>query len=267
MIVIDSGIATALDRKRAFRFSYLVFAYLAISYWVVQRSLSDWVSNADINFYVVQPAIWLGLAALSYAGWRHLPWRPRFNRTFVATAISVGVVHVAVLVASGLFGGMATARTRFDLWVYLENTWYVGSLLVGLETARTYLLHVWAKASPSLARVVIILVFFVATTPLALFETLSQTPRAAEIVGGSLIPALAISIMATWFAEHGGMGASLAYRAPIVAFLWYSMVLPDLHWSTTLAVGVIAPLIAWSVAQPLATTLAEAEPTTDQRPR
>lgn len=259
MSLTSPGIARPLHRRQAFRFSYLVVGYLTISYWIAQQYLSGWISNPDVNFYLVQPAIWLGLGALSYAGWRRLPWRPRFSRVFVITALSVGVVHVAVLVASGLVGGMATVRVRFDLLVYVENTWFVGSLLLGLETARTYLFHVWAVRSPEWARVVVVVLFFVAATPLGLFEAVGETTRAAETIGGSLVPALAISIVATWFAEHGGMGASLAYRAPILAFLWYSMVLPDLHWSTTLAVGVIAPAIAWSLAQPLAAALTDSQ--------
>ena len=55
------------------------------------------------------------------------------------------------------------------------------------------------------------------------------------------------------------MGASLAFRAPILAFLWYSLVLPDLHWSTTLAVGVAAAVVAYAFAGPLARALTEPE--------
>ncbi len=240
--------------------SWLVLTYLAAAYWVTQRLLSDWVTDPNLNFFLIQPAIWLGLAALAYAGWRRLPTAPRFNRAFVVTAALIGVVHVAGLVISGLVGGMGTVRTRFDWLPYLENTWYVGTLLIGIETARTYLFHVWNLRSSLASWVFTVSIFFVAVTPYGQFESLGTLDRAIETTGGRLIPAFAISVVATWFAAHGGMGASLAYRVPILAFLWYSMVLPDLHWSTTLAVGVAAPVIAWNLAGPLAEALGALSP-------
>ncbi len=250
-----STIRLTRDHRTAARYSWLVLGYLVAAYWVTQRLLADWISSGDLNFFLVQPVIWLGLAGVAYNGWRRLSLVPPFSRAWVTTAVLIGVVHVSVLVISGLVGGMASVRSQFDWLVYVENTWYIGTLLIGVETARTYLLHVWKLKHPTVAWVVTVLLFFVAATPYAQFQSLTDLDRTIELGGGSLIPALAISIVATWFASHGGMWASLAYRAPILAFLWYSMVLPDLHWSTTLAVGVAAPVIAWNLAGPLAEAL------------
>jgi hypothetical protein len=249
---MTAGIGLTHDRSTAVRYSWIVLGYLLVAYWVTQRLLVDWVSSADVNFFLVQPMIWLGLAVLALHGWRRLSWALPLSRSWIGVAVSIGIVHVAVLVVSGLIAGMASVRDQFDWLVYLENTWYVGTLLIGIETARTYLFHVWVVKRPTVAWTATALLFFVVATPYAQFDALRSGEHAIEIVGGSLIPALAISIVATWFAEQGGMWASLAYRAPILAFLWYSMVLPDLHWSTTLAVGVLAPVIAWNLAGPLA---------------
>ncbi len=247
------------ERRSATRYSWLVLGYLVVAYMVTQRLLAEWVSSADLNFFLIQPVIWLGLAALAYRGWVRLAGAPRISRQWITTAALIGVVHVAVLVASGLIGGMSTVRPQFDWLVYIENTWYVATLLIGLETARTYLFHVWQVNHPTFAWVATVMLFFVAVTPYGQFQSLDSVDRAIEITGGSLIPAIAISVIATWFAEQGGLGASLAYRAPILALVWYAMVLPDLHWSTTLAVGVTATVIAWNLARPLAAALVAPE--------
>ena len=152
----------------------------------------------------------LSLAAIAYRAWGQLHWAPPLNRGWIAVAALIGVVHVAVLLIGGLVGGMASVRSEFDWLVYLENTWYVGTLLLGVETARTYLFHVWFRRSPVAAWATTVLLFFVVVTPYAQFQSLDSFDRAVEIAGASLIPALAISVLATWFAEQGGMGASLA---------------------------------------------------------
>ena len=252
---MTAGIHLKHDRPTTVRYSWIVLGYLLAAYWVTQRLLVDWVSSADVNFFLIQPIMWLGLAALAFHGWRSFAGAPALSRPWISVAVSIGIVHVAILVVGGLIGGMASVRDHFDWLVYLENTWYVGTLLIGIEMARTYLFHVWVVKSPTLAWVATVLLFFVVATPYAQFDALRFGERTIEIVGGSLIPALAISVVATWFAEQGGLWASFAYRAPILAFLWYSMVLPDLHWSTTLAVGVIAPVIAWNLAGPLAAAM------------
>ncbi|MCP3994565.1 MAG: hypothetical protein GY722_05800 [bacterium] len=239
--------------------TWLVVGYLIVAYLIVYRGLTDWISNADVNFLVVQPAIWLGLAALSYAGWRNLDGAPLTSRPWVITAVVSGVIYFGVLVFSGIIGNMATVRASFNLRVYVENTWYVGTLLLGIETARTYLYHAWKQRLPQLAAPIVVGLFFVAVTPYAQFTALDSVDRTVELIASSFVPALGISILATWFADRGAMGTSLAFRAPIVAYLWYSLVLPDLHWSTTLAVAVAATVLAYSLAGPLGHALTATE--------
>jgi len=232
----------------------LVAVYLAIAYWLAERELSGWISSPNINYYLVQPLLWLGLGVLAYTGWRRMPGARPVNLVFVAAALLIGIVHVAVLVVAGLVGGMTEVRQGFDLLVFVEDTWYVGSVLIGLEMARGFLYEAWAKHSVAMAAAVTAIVFFVAATPYARLTSLADRP--ADSLGESLLPGLAISLLSTWFVVRGGMGTSLAYRAPIQAFFWYSVVLPDLHWSTTLAVGMTAPVIGYMLAQPVYDALA-----------
>ncbi len=244
---------------RTSRHASLVTVYLVAAYIVVHRGLSNWISNADVNFLIVQPAIWLGLAALAYAGWRNLEDAPPVSRPWVIAALVSGVMYVGVLVFSGIIGTMTSVRSNIDLRVYVENTWYVGTLLLGIETARSYLFHAWKRRIPDLVWPAVVLLFFVAVTPYAQFAALDSIDRAIELTASSFIPAIGVSLLATWFADRGAMGASLAFRAPIVAYLWYSLVLPDLHWSTTLAAGVFAAVVAYSLAGPLGRALVAAE--------
>lgn len=257
-----SGLSTASKHDTSGLLTWVVTVYLVAAYWVTQRLLVDWVDSFDLNLFVIQPAIWLGLAAIAYAGWRDLGISNPQGRYWVITAALVGAVYVGVLVFGGLVGDMARVRTQFNWLVYVENTWYVGSLLLGVETARVYLFHAWNLRRPGLAWPVTVLLFFVIATPYAQFEALDSVERSIEIIAGSFVPALGISILATWFAERGGMGASFAFRAPIQAFLWYSFVLPDLHWSTTMATGVAAAVIAFILAEPLAAALTEPDAAT-----
>jgi hypothetical protein len=254
---------TASRHSRSISAPWVVVGYAVAAYWITQRGLPSWGVDTDLSFYLLQPLIWLGLAAIAYVGWQRLPGTIRFDRRLVAAAVMIGVVHVGVLVLSGIIGGFYTVRVRINWSAYLENTWYVGATAVGIETARCYLFHSWTRRSPAFAWMATTLGFFVLATPYAQFSALGGD--AAAVVGRSLIPALAISVVATWFAEHGGLGASLAYRAPILAYVWYSLELPDLHWSTALAAGVIAGATALSLAEPLYNAIGTTQPAA--RPR
>lgn len=236
----------------------MVAGYAAAAYWITQRVLPGSGISTDLSFYLIQPLLWLGLGALAYTGWRRLALAPGLDRGFIVTALMIGVVHVGVLVFSGIIGGFFTVRTRFDWQVYLENTWYVGAAAIGIETARCYLFHAWARWSTGVAWTATTLLFFVLVTPYAQFTALGHDP--ADVVGRSLVPALAVSFVATWFAKEGGLGASLAYRLPILAYMWYSLELPDLHWSTALATGVAAAAIALNLAAPLHNGIAARRP-------
>jgi signal peptidase len=222
---------------------------VALSYWFTQWPLPRLTSgNPNLNFYLAQPVIWLGITALALYGWRRLAERPPFSRLLVGITFLVGVFHVAVLVIAGVVWSFGDSLTAGKIINYPKNLWYIATLLAGAEAARAYLFHVWRQRSERLAFGATTLLFFVLATPAAQWTSLDSVQRSFEVVGGRWLPTLALSALCTWLVSYGGIGPSFAYRFALVGFEWFSPILPNLEWPVLMAIGLIVPMISsWLV--------------------
>ena len=260
------------EHRRARRFSAVVLAYVTVAYVISARTLPAWLrTTPGLDYYLVQPLLWTGLAVLAYYGWRRLPRRPAFHWTIVRAGLLVGIFHVSVLIVAGVLIGFGRSASLGRLIDYPLNLLYLGTMLVGLETARAYLFRVWApfieradlmlggarsafrtRALENGAFVTVTVIFFVAATPLGRFTGLTDPARLFRTGAGLLIPALVLSGVATWMVGVGGPGPSIAYRGTLVAFAWFSPILPDLPWVWLLLIGAITPIVAMTLFRALA---------------
>ncbi|NIA24130.1 MAG: signal peptidase I [Gammaproteobacteria bacterium] len=257
--------------RRALRFSGVVLAYVVAAYAISTRGFPIWLrATPGLDYYLAQPLLWTGLAVLAYHGWRRLPRRPAFHWTIVRAGLFVGVFHVSVLIIAGVLSGFGRSPSG-KLVNYPLNVLYLGTMLVGLEMARAYLFRVWApfvertrlmrggvrsrfriQALENGAFVTVTVIFFVAATPIGQFTGLTDPARLFQTGAGLLAPALVLSGVATWMASVGGPGPSIAYRGTLVAFAWFSPILPDLTWVWLLLIGAITPIVAMTLFRALA---------------
>lgn len=235
--------------REAGRHALWVAGAVALAYWFTQWSLPHLLSSLpDLNYYVAQPVIWLGLAALALYGWARLPDRPPFSRLLVGIAFLAGVFHVAVLVIAGVIWSFGDSPLAGKLVNYPKNLWYFATLLAGVEAARAYLFCVWRRRSQVLAFGAVAVAFFVLATPAAQWTSIDSARRGFEVVGGWWLPALALSILSTWLVSYGGIGPSFAYRFALFAFEWFSPILPNLEWPVLMGIGLAVPFVSsWLV--------------------
>ncbi len=230
---------------RAEQRSVLLALALFSVYLLSQRFLPRWLSgNPDLSIYVIQPLLWGGLAWFAVDSWRRLHLRPRFNRGLTIVALIGGLFHLSVTVLTGAFSGFGDSPAAGSLLNYPRNGLYFTTLLLGLETTRAYLFHVWRRRSEEAAFAAVTGLLFVAATPWARLSVWPSFQIGVENVASWLIPGLALSLLATWLVKHGGMGPSIAYLWPLAAFEWWSRVLPSHEWMMLLLIGVAVPLIA-----------------------
>jgi signal peptidase len=107
---------------------------------------------------------------------------------------------------------------------------------------------VWRRRSRSVAFGLVAAIFFALATAAGQWNPFSSVQRSLEVVGGRWLPALALSVLCTWLVDYGGIGPSFAYRFALLAFEWFSPILPNLDWPVLMAIGVIVPVVAsWLV--------------------
>ncbi len=248
------------DRKETLRTSAIVLGYLTLAYWFTGWQLPRLLSTyPGLNFYVVQPVIWTGLAVLAYHSWRRLSDRPPFSRVLTAIAFAVGVFYVSVLIIAGVIGGFAQSPAGGRLINFPKNGLFIVTLLLGVETARAYLYWAWRRISEHIAFFATTLLFFAVVIPAAQWTAIGGAEPFFRIVLGRWLPALALSALATWLVEYGGLGPSFSYRFALLAFVWFSPILPDLDWPTLMLIGTATPLVSVGLVKSIHPSTAEGE--------
>ncbi len=248
------------SRKETLRASAIVLGYLAVAYWFTGWPLPRLLrTHPDLNFYVVQPAVWSGLAVLAYYSWRRLTDRPRFSRVLTGIAFAVGLFHVSVLIIAGVIGGFGNSPIAGRLVNYPKNGLFIVTLLLGVETARAYLFWAWRRINEPAAFFITTLLFFAVVIPAVQWTIIDGADPFLRIVVGHWLPALTLSALATWLVEFGGLGPSFGYRFALLAFVWFSPILPDLDWPALMLIGTLTPLVAIGLVHSIYTSTAEGE--------
>ncbi len=218
-----------------------VSAVYALTYWVLPRLHL----TPAAEFAAVRPALWLSVTALAVPVWaRGLPERARTFNWTVALGALAGVFHVSVLVLTGVMLGLGRSPYGHSAWALAQNASYVFSGIVGLELARACLVTAIARRSSLGALALVTLGLALVTVPPHRFTTLGGTESAFQTSGSVFLPAVSESLLSSILALSGGPLASIAYRAVLESFRWFSPVLPDVPWGTTAFTGTLTPAVA-----------------------
>jgi signal peptidase len=228
--------------------SAFVAGYLISAYYVVYKVVPHHLQG-EMNIYVAQPLIWGGLAVLAFWLWRRQPDRPRLSRTMLGLALVAAVFQLSALVTAGVLYGFGHSPHAGQALNMAKNGLYIGTLLLGFEMARSYLLLVWGRVHSLLAFAVVALLFTALAIAPGQYAFFGGTERAFEVSGGQFLPTAAESVLATFLASVGGPLPAFAYRFTLAAFDWFSPVLPNLEWPIRAFVGTLGPALAMLIVR------------------
>ena len=232
----------------AFASAAAILAGLAFVF-VTSNLLAPAFATGGWNLYLVQPLLWLGLAALCLRLAPDLLRRPA--ALILSVALLAGLFEVALFAIAGLLYGFGRSTFAHETLRTLAKLFYIGSALFGAETARAYLLRRWLRHGWP-AVIVVALLFAALTLSLSQLQTLTQADAGSfTVVGGSFLPDAVDSLLATVLVAAGGPWAGIAYRAVPLLVEWLSPVLPQLHWTLSALVGVLAAGIALLALRPV----------------
>lgn len=237
--------ATPFDHRARVLWGAGVAVAVLASWLVAQRGLPSLLSSRPaLAQYAIQPMLWMGVAGISYAGWRRLEHRPPFSPILTAIAAAVAVVHVGFFVLSGVFVGFGESMVAGRLVDVPRDTWFVSTWLLGLETARAFIFHAWRPLSERAAFAATAGILAIAMTPFGRVDALADSDTIVSTMAGYIVPTIMLSILLTWLADHGGLGPGFAYALVLLAFEWFSRVQPDLEWPALFVIGAVAPVVS-----------------------
>jgi signal peptidase len=207
------------------------------------------IVSANLNLYVLQPAMWLAIAFLALWLWGVAGEQVNFleHRSLILSAALIGGLQVAVSILFGFLAGFGNSPYAHTFFMILFNLWFVATKLVGIETARWYLGKTVGTINAGLGYLIGWLVPLILLIPVGKFSLLGQPESAFRLVGGTLIPGASENLLAAYLAISAGPLASIAYLGVMQAFEWLSPILPDLPWLASAFVGALVPLLGLMV--------------------
>lgn len=240
---------------------YIILGLLTAIYVLINLVLPgtfDGVTEA----YIVRPLLWISLAAVTLIVakqeglniWQFKKIRRwEIGRTPFHAALLIGGFQVSLLVIAGLFIGFGKSPYSFTPLSIIINIIFVASMLFGVELSRAYLIKkgTTRRGNITLILGLVTLLFMLIRISPAAYTVLDFSDPATSVrfLGETIIPLLAMGLLASYLAYLGGAIAAIGYMGTLQAFEWFSPVLPDLDWALAALIGTLAPAIGFLVIQ------------------
>ena len=190
------------------------------------------------------------------------------NKRITLMALLVAVFQIFILIDAGLINKFGKTPLSFTPTGITISLILVSSTLLGMELSRAYLTKNLNRKKPTLTLATVTLLYTFTNVSILALTNFQDPLTYSEFLGTGFLPVLTENLLATYLALLSGPAASLAYRAPLQAFQWFSPILPDLPWGYQSLIGVMTPTIGF-IAITQATTpkdLRKARIPTQRRP-
>jgi signal peptidase I len=239
----------SIDSRRA---TWLTIGVLAVVYLAINLVVPRFVTGFA-GSYVIQPALWLLLAAgVMFVLPRYrAAGRLKDRSAVLGMAFMIGIFQVVLCVVGGLFSSFGKSPSAFTPAAVLTNIVYVGAMLAGMELSRSWLINHLARKHTFLALTAVAVLYTALAIPLNQITGLRPEVASISFINSTLLPTLAESLLASLLALLAGPVPAIAYRGVLQAFWWFSPVLPDLPWAFKGLIGTAIPIIGMVVMNSL----------------
>ena len=181
----------------------------------------------------------------------------RTEKIILQFAAIIATFQIFLAVFAGFFMGFGkniTVWTPTALAIYFP---YLLTPFLAFELSRAYLTRITSRRKPALSLLLISLFYTLIAVSIPKYTSLTTPLATSEFLIKTLIPTLAISLLATYLAFLGGFTANLTYMAIPAFFTWFSPILPNPPWAAQSIITVIAATIGFlaldQAAKPLPT--------------
>ncbi|MGE3844841.1 MAG: signal peptidase I [Vicinamibacterales bacterium] len=248
--------------------SVSVLAAVCLAYYSQREFLPSLGLRTLWSPYFFAPMGWLAAAAVAGYWVRRIPATAVNEdsetdlRTILAISLVLGFFIVSLHFITGMLAGFGQSPYAHSPRWLATNLLFAGAPLLASEMSRTVLLRIGRRYGLTLALIGTSLGFAAIQFGESQF-TRDGFVAQAEFWGASFIPAAAMGLLAGFFALYGGWRAALFVSAPLVAFTYFSPILPAAEWPILALVGVAGPAMGLWIAESMFET-DKSEPETEQ---
>ncbi len=184
-------------------------------------------------------ALWAAVGTAALVAYRRVVREEPDGVGLLATLGLAGaaVYGVAIWLLGHRFGAAANPAASHPLHLLS-----LCASAAAIETIRTLAVRRWLpRDGGGLAFAAVTLAFGLLAIPIATFTVLGDPAQAFRAVGATILPALAVSAVATQLAELGGLLPAVAYRGSLVLITALVAVPAAAPWPVIMLVGTYAP--------------------------
>ncbi len=223
---------------------WLVFGLVIAIYCLINLALPRLPISGFVGTYVVQPILWglIAWAVLVLPKYRPVA-KLNVRSAIIQLALMIGFFQVLFLVIGGLFSSFGKSPYSFTPLGIITNLIFVGSMLVGMELSRAWLINHLGRRHIFLALAFVGLLYTLLSIPLDRITGLRPELESITFLNSTLLPSLAENLLASLLALLAGPLAAIAYRGMLQAFWWFSPILPDLSWAFKGLIGTAMPIV------------------------
>jgi len=231
------------SRVRIDNQAWIVVGMIIALYCVINLALPRLPVSGFIRTYIIQPVLWGFLSWVILVLPKRKPFaRPNVRNTVIQLALIIGFFQVVLYVISGLFSGFGSSPYSFTPLNIIGNLFFIGTALVGMELSRAWLCNHLGKRHTFIALASISIIYTILNLTLNQITSIKPEIESISYVSSSILPLLTENLLATLLALLGGFRASIAYRGILLAFWWFSPILPDLPWTFSGLIGTTVPI-------------------------
>lgn len=238
---------------------YIILGLLGLTY----LTTNFLISGGFIETYIIRPILWITLAIITFIiakneGINFLKFKKirrwALGKSPIHAGLLLGGFQLALLIIIGIFFKFGKSPYSFTPIGIITNVFFVGSLLIGTEFSRAYLIKKSTKSQRKYTTIAILtitiiyMLILISPNKFANFD-LSNPVKTLEFLGGTIIVLLAANLLATYLAYLGGATASMSYMGVLLCFEWFSPIIPNPHWIVLALIGTIAPAIGFIILQ------------------
>jgi signal peptidase len=229
--------------------SIILIILLLIIYLFENLSIITKITG-PLLYYMLKVFLWSGLA---FIVWK-LPavktnGKLRLRQSIYSWSFIFAIIYLVALFIGGLINGIGKSPYFGSPINLLLNAITIVPMLIGREFVRGYLINSLVKKESTLVSVLVAILMTLIGVPFNKYSTLTGSESIVKYIGQTLAPDLFNNFLANYLAFLGGKTASIIYMGILLAFNWFSPILPDLQWITSAFIGILFPIFSLSAMQ------------------
>lgn len=243
-----------LPTRSSYKKCFIVIFLLLCMYTIENSPILQYIDGFTLN-YIVKPILWIGLAFIIWTFPRVRPKGLLKLRSLVNFwVLSFAIIYIIITVLAGLIDGLGKSPYNHSLKGILTNIVFVGSVLIGREFIRSYLVNSFTKKENYKVFLLIALLMTFTSIAFRRYIDIRSFSDLVKFIAQYVGPEFSQNLFACYLVYLGGPVASIIYIGTIQSFHWLSPILPDLKWITIALIGILAPMFFMMTLQTIYTT-------------